>query len=79
MSWERRGNNRYYYHKFKSSYRLYSIYGGSGERGELFATWASTLRADRDSLQERSRAVTEAERRLIRSVEQRLIDYGTDL
>jgi hypothetical protein len=79
MSWERRGKNFYYYHKFKSSDKVCSIYGGSGERGELFATWASTLQMDRDSLRDRSHAVTEAERRLIRSVEQRLIDYYNDV
>ena len=75
MSWERRSTNYYYYHKFKSSEKVKSIYGGSGQGGVSLATWATALRAEGDSLRERSRAVIEAERRLIQSIEQRLIDY----
>lgn len=79
MSWERRGNNYYYYYKFKSSGQVKSIYGGSGRRGAFLATLPTEWQADQDSLRERSRAVNEAERRLIQSIEQRLIDYYNEV
>lgn len=63
MSWETRGNNRYYYRRRKVAGRVVSEYVGTGYLAEVMAAEDATDRQARQAAAAEWRSIVEADRR----------------
>lgn len=62
MSWETRGNNRYYYRRRKVNGRIVAEYVGGGDVGTIVATLDDLDRHERNRVAAEFRQIVEAER-----------------
>src|SRR6516165_7868063 len=71
MPWERRGNNRYYYHKMRVKDRTFSLYIGTGLAADLFAQRVEDRRLE-SAIEKKNR---QSEFNRLDSEERPILDY----
>jgi hypothetical protein len=74
MSWERRGNNQYYYKKEREGSRVKSVYVGRGEMADMISAFESSAK-ELENLMGEKRSIEALESQKTESV----LDRANDL